>query len=125
MILYTGWNLSDRFLLGFKITTGSDLREINYIEGAALFRWYFLQRGTLSEQSRIPRSRRMFFVQADAGAGIYSAAFGSQDVKPSAVGEVTAGLRFYFLWGRDPVFIEPYIQYGYPSGIGIGFAMGV
>jgi hypothetical protein len=122
LILYGAYNLSPRFALGLRIGGGSDIKQMASIEGAAFFRWYFFTQGTPA-----PFHRRAFFVQAAAGGGIYSAFIDTgapASVHPVALGEGAAGLRLYFRHNNAPVFLEPFIRYAYPSGLGAGFVFG-
>jgi hypothetical protein len=128
LILYSGYNLSPRFVLGFKIGVNSDLTQMNSLEGTAFFRWYYYTRGTLdSADYSSPPPRTAFFVQAGAGAGVYGGFLDNPRallIRTMVLGEAAAGLRVYFRQGGSPIFFEPFVRYAYPSGFGAGFTFG-
>jgi hypothetical protein len=125
IVVYGSYNLSPRFVLGLKIGTYTDIREMNSAEGEIFFRWYFHKLGTLPlEHSFDPLPRWAFFAQAGAGAGVYAAFIEPLETRPSVLGEAAVGLRIYFSKDSAPVFFEPYVRYAYPSGFGVGFIFG-
>jgi hypothetical protein len=119
-MFYYGWNLSPRFTVGLKTAGNSDLKEFNAMEGQGFFRWNFLRLGSFGGAA-LPRF--LFFAQAGAGGGFYSA-FDPSESKASVLGEAAAGLRVYVL-PRRPLFVEMFGRFAYPSWFGGGLSFGI
>ena len=94
--------------LGLIVTTSYNFNDIVIVEPAALFRWYFLNRG-----------HRGFFAQADLGAHILMQ---DGDTELRFLGGVRGGYRFPV--GKT-LYIEPYGRLGYPFAFSIGAMAGL
>ena len=118
--LYYGWNLSPRFTAGLKILGASDFREFNAFEALGFFRWNFLVQGSLPGTA-LPQ--RLYFVQAGAGGGFYSLQ-DTLESHSSLLGEAAAGIRLYVV-PRQPLFVEFFGRFAYPSWFGAGIMVGI
>jgi outer membrane protein OmpA-like peptidoglycan-associated protein len=102
------YNLSRLFALGLSVTANSNFNVLTALEGAALFRWYFLSVNNLR-----------LFAQADAGVFLYME---SEEIEPMFLGGGRIGLRLPL---GQSWYIEPYARGGYPFAYGVGINAGI
>ena len=103
-------NLPESIALGFTVTGSNNLNGITVLEPAALFRLYFLGRGS---------EHKGFFAQTDIGAFLI---FEEGDIKPMILGGLRGGYRFIPV---SHFYVEPYGRIGYPFAFGIGVMAGI
>ena len=102
------YNLSRLFALGLSVTANSNFNILTALEGAALFRWYFLSVNKLR-----------FFAQADAGVFLYME---TEEMAPMFLGGGRIGLRLPL---GQSFYIEPFARGGYPFIYGAGVNAGI
>jgi hypothetical protein len=107
-VLSFNYNLPFYFAVGFNAGASSNFTGIAVMEGAALFRWYFLRSGYTG-----------FFAQADLGAFLI---FENEEINPLFLGGLQGGYRLPF--GKS-FYVEPYGRLGYPFVFGIGVITGI
>ena len=99
------------FAAGLFLSGSSNFSSSGVIEGAGLFRWYFLN---LNSNQRFAG----FFAQAELGAFIIME---DKETIPLFLGGVRTGYRFPL----KRFFVEPFGRIGYPFAFGIGVMGGV
>jgi hypothetical protein len=116
MAFYFNHSITDEYAAGFKILGSSDVREMSAVEGELSLRWYCVQGSSFAG-----------FIQAGSG-GVFVRYHDENEHNSErrvyVLGSAAAGLRINVHIDNSPVFLEPYIRFAYPSGLGAGFLLG-
>jgi len=96
------------FAMGVTVTASTNFFGAIAIEPAAMFRWYFLEKGHSG-----------FFAQVDLGTFLF---FDDGDFTPYFLGGLRGGYRLPF---GSKFYVEPYGRLGYPFAFGIGALAGI
>jgi len=103
--LYSGFDLSQHFVLGLKTNYSYNFKNMSMLEVAALLRFY-------------PFNQR-FFLQTESGISIL---FENTENSIKFLGGINTG--WTFLMGKK-LFIEPTLRIGYPYLFGVGVNFGL
>jgi len=96
------------FAMGVTVTASNSFFGAAAIEPAAMFRWYFLEKGHTG-----------LFAQVDLGAFLF---FDQGDFTPYFLGGLCGGFRLPL---GSRFYVEPYGRIGYPFAFGIGAMAGI
>jgi hypothetical protein len=106
--LMADYNFTDNWAAGLRADYGNDFDAITSFEVLAFGRYYFLD-------TPLPFP---LFVQA--GAGLSRLSEKENKTMYTILGDGALGARFLV----HGFYAEPYIRFGWPAGLGVGFALG-
>ncbi|MCL2763531.1 MAG: hypothetical protein FWD36_10105 [Treponema sp.] len=106
------------FAAGLTVTISNNFNGFTVLETAALFRWYFLNKGG-DGWNWLTKDYGGFFAQADIG---FTITVEDSETTPYFLGGLRAGFRLPL---GKMFFIEPFGRLGYPFAFGTGATAGI